>query len=521
MPAQHPRGGARLTLRFAKYQALGNDYLVIEPPDAALVTPALVRRLCDRHLGVGADGVLVPATPPPGSDFALAIWNPDGSEAEKSGNGLRIFARFLWDRGRVGAEPFTVATRGGRVRCQVRASGARIVVEMGRAVFAGPDEMLALAGGPLRVTVLSIGNPHCVVRLDAISPELARRLGPQLETHPRFPGRTNVQLVQVLARDRLQLEIWERGAGYTLASGSSACAAAAAAVRWGACDGEIAVGMPGGILAIGVGPDFELTLQGPAEPVFEGESSVSASARAARAAARRAARPPGCATARAARGRRRARARRDRAACPPLRPARETRGGSPCRARGAGSSAGARWPSSAPRRAGSARVRVGSAASRARRSPRRAARRGRARPRRSRVRRSTSVSRMRPRPSPSAVALQQRRAPCPPPRASAQSETGRIARSAACSAFRVSASRSLLVSSDDDAREVESRSSMRDSVRGSCARAFSGSTSGGVGTNWTPYWPSWITRSRLRSAQRVLQVARARRRRRAAGTCAR
>ena len=269
MSAQHPRSGARLRLAFAKYQALGNDYLVVEP--GAEPTRALVQRLCDRHFGVGADGVLAPRPPPAGADFALAIWNPDGSEAEKSGNGLRIFARWLFDRGRVGAAPFTVETRGGRVRCQVRDAGARIAVEMGRAVFAGPDETLALPDGPLRVSVLSLGNPHCVVTLDEISPGLARRLGPQLETHPRFPERTNVQLLRVLDRRRIQLEIWERGAGYTLASGSSACAAAAAAVRAGLCDGELTAAMPGGTLAIRVSPELELGMEGPAEKVFEGE----------------------------------------------------------------------------------------------------------------------------------------------------------------------------------------------------------------------------------------------------------
>jgi diaminopimelate epimerase len=256
-------------LRFAKYQALGNDYLVLEPgsrPDSELV-----RRLCDRHFGAGADGVLARAAPAAGADFALAIWNPDGSEAEKSGNGLRIFARWLFDRGEVSAAPFTVATRGGVVRCQVRERGARISVEMGRAVFAGPEETLLLPDGPLRVTVLSLGNPHCVVLLDEISPALARRLGSQLEAHPRFPARTNVQLTRVLARDRLQLEIWERGAGYTLASGSSACAAAAAAVRAGLCDAVATVQMPGGSLSVRVGAAFDVTQEGPAERVFTGE----------------------------------------------------------------------------------------------------------------------------------------------------------------------------------------------------------------------------------------------------------
>jgi diaminopimelate epimerase len=246
---------------------------VVEADAAAPLTPERVRRLCDRHFGVGADGVLVPLPAPAGSDFALAIWNPDGSEAEKSGNGLRIFARWLFDRGRVAGAPFTVATKGGRVCCQVHEAGARIVVAMGRARFAGPEETLALPGAPLpiRFTAVDLGNPHCVVRCEEVSAELVRRLGPQLETHPRFPGRTNVQLAQVLARDRLRIEIWERGAGHTLASGSSACAAAAAAVRWSACDGAVTVEMPGGTLAIRVSPDYDVTMEGPAEKVFEGE----------------------------------------------------------------------------------------------------------------------------------------------------------------------------------------------------------------------------------------------------------
>jgi diaminopimelate epimerase len=262
-------------VRFVKYQALGNDYLVVEEPESASIAPGLVRRLCDRHFGVGADGVLVPGAAADGADFSLAIWNPDGSSAEKSGNGLRIFARWLFDRGRVGSEPFTVATRGGRVRCRVHEGGARIAVEMGRAVFAGPDETLGLADGPVRATVLSLGNPHAVLLLDEVSPALARRLGPQLETHPRFPARTNVQLAQVLDRRTLRLEIWERGAGYTLASGSSACAAAAAAVRAGRCDGDVTVEMPGGSLAVRVGADDEITMEGPAERVFEGEARLA------------------------------------------------------------------------------------------------------------------------------------------------------------------------------------------------------------------------------------------------------
>jgi diaminopimelate epimerase len=273
-------------VRFHKYQALGNDYLVLEAEGADL--PAtLVRAVCDRHLGIGADGVLVEdvtpgGAPPPADGLALRILNPDGSEAEKSGNGLRIFARYLWDQGRVGVEPFEVVTRGGVVRCQVRDAGRMVYVEMGVASFDAAaipvtgsrrevvDEEIEARGERLRFTAVCLGNPHCVVFVDAPTAELARRLGPALETHPSFPRRANVQFVRVVDRGRIELQIWERGAGYTLASGSSACAAAAACVRLGWCDEEVTVAMPGGELAVGVGADFALTMLGPVRKVAEG-----------------------------------------------------------------------------------------------------------------------------------------------------------------------------------------------------------------------------------------------------------
>ncbi len=267
-------------MRFHKYQALGNDYLVLEPGDAEL-PGASVRAICDRHLGVGADGVLVEGATSDGR-LAVRIVNPDGSEAEKSGNGLRIFARYLWDRGRVGDEAFDVATQGGTVRCQVRDGGRMVFVAMGAASFdsaaipvAGPprevvDEPLEVAGERMCVTAVTVGNPHCVVVVDEPTEALARRLGPALEAHPIFPNRTNVQFVRVVDRHRIVLEIWERGAGYTLASGSSACAAAAAAVRLHLCEGNVTVAMPGGELAIGVGAGLALTLLGPVAKVAEG-----------------------------------------------------------------------------------------------------------------------------------------------------------------------------------------------------------------------------------------------------------
>jgi diaminopimelate epimerase len=267
-------------VRFHKYQALGNDYLVLELDGAGTPASALVRRLCDRHFGVGADGILV--ADEAGAPFSLRIFNPDGSEAEKSGNGLRIFARYLRDTGRVGAEPFDVLTQGGRARCEVLAGGRQIVVDMGTASFASAEipvrgprreviaEAIEVAGERLRFTGVTVGNPHCVVHTGEATREIAVRLGPLLERHALFPNRTNVQFVQVVDRTRIKIEIWERGAGYTLASGSSSCAAAAASVRLGLCDGGVTVAMPGGELSILVSPTFSLRMSGPAEKVAEG-----------------------------------------------------------------------------------------------------------------------------------------------------------------------------------------------------------------------------------------------------------
>ena len=278
-------------MRFHKYQGLGNDYIVLERADLggagsgdSQLPATLIRRICDRHYGVGSDGILVEAATPDG-ELALRIFNPDGSEAEKSGNGLRIFARYLWDEGRVGDDPFAAVTKGGTVRCRVSDGGRMAFVEMGVARFdselipvSGPprevvDEPIDAGGERLRFTGVTVGNPHCVVHVDEPTPELARRLGPLLETHALFPERTNVQFVRVLGRHRITIEIWERGAGYTLASGSSSCAAAAASVRLGLCSGDVTVEMPGGSLEIGVGEDYALTMLGPVGRVADGTIS--------------------------------------------------------------------------------------------------------------------------------------------------------------------------------------------------------------------------------------------------------
>jgi len=272
-------------MRFHKYHALGNDYLVMDPADGIeRLEPTAVRKICHRNYGVGSDGILHGPLATNKGDFGLRIWNPDGSEAEKSGNGLRIFSRFLLDSGRVQpGRPFTVDTPGGRVRCEVNAGGARVTVEMGRVSFdaaqipvsgvAGEVLGQQLTAGEMIVTynAATIGNPHCVVARDEVSAEEARALGPQLENHPIFPNRTNVQFLQVLDRNNIRIEIWERGAGYTLASGSSSSAAAAVAHRLGLCDRDITVHMPGGNLRIQIAEDYAITMTGPVTRVAAGE----------------------------------------------------------------------------------------------------------------------------------------------------------------------------------------------------------------------------------------------------------
>lgn len=271
-------------MRFHKYHALGNDYLVLEgvSPEPG---PEVVRRLCERHRGVGADGVLC-ETDGAGVAFGLRVHNPDGSEAETSGNGLRIFARYLRDVGRVGEDEFCVRTRSGVATCAVTADGGRVRVAMGRAWFAservpvtGPlrevvDEPL---GDPYpdgwRFTAVSMGNPHVVVQVAQARPALARRWGPVLELDARFPRRTNVQFVQVVSADRLRVMVWERGAGFTEASGSSACAAAAAMRRLGHTAAEVVVSMPGGDLNVTVSDDFEVGQEGPVAAVAAGTVS--------------------------------------------------------------------------------------------------------------------------------------------------------------------------------------------------------------------------------------------------------
>jgi diaminopimelate epimerase len=280
-----------MAVHFKKYHGLGNDYLVIDPnvQDFAM-TEANIRLICNRNFGVGSDGILY------GPTFendvpALRIFNPDGCEAEKSGNGLRIFAKYLFEKKYVRLKSFKIKTLGGIVDVQVQDKTANLIrINMGKVTFlspeipvAGPrrevvDETLDINGTEYKVTCLSIGNPHCVIPMpDAkrrvghdVSEETARALGPFVENHKMFPHRINMQIVRVIDRANIDIRIWERGAGYTLASGSSSCAAAAASHRLGFVDNDVTVHMPGGTLRIEIGNDGQIHMTGPVEGTFEG-----------------------------------------------------------------------------------------------------------------------------------------------------------------------------------------------------------------------------------------------------------
>ena len=297
---------------YFKGHGLGNEYIVLDPRESTFeLTPGRITRICDRQKGIGSDGVLT-LEDSDSADFGLRIWNPDGSEAETSGNGLRIFALYLHATGRTRKKSFTVETRGGTVRVETKHSqraaedGSGPVlgttVHMGKATFrpeALPctldvDELIeqpiTAAGETLTFTGVSISNPHCVVfhpqskRWTETDPHRSEvqlwtrddllRLGPVLETHAIFPQRTNVQLAEPTGPNSIRILIWERGAGETPSSGSSACAAASAAVRLGLVRSPVTVESPGGELLVDVDEGLILTLTGPVDEVARGTISA-------------------------------------------------------------------------------------------------------------------------------------------------------------------------------------------------------------------------------------------------------
>jgi diaminopimelate epimerase len=271
---------------FVKSHGLGNDYIVLNSDriDFQLTEKAIIR-ICDYHFGIGSDGILLKVNSGI-ADFGLRILNPDASEAEKSGNGLRIFAKYLYDYKFAAEKSFTIETPGGVVRAEVieerEGKAKTIKVDMGKAYFKSVDvpvkcdkeecidETLHLEYKEYKINCVSLGNPHCVVIKDELDEKEIRQFGPQIENHPIFPNRINVQFAKVISPTEVEAIIWERGAGWTLASGSSSCAVASVMVKHGLTERDITVKMHGGSLKIEIAEDWEIRMTGEVREIASG-----------------------------------------------------------------------------------------------------------------------------------------------------------------------------------------------------------------------------------------------------------
>jgi diaminopimelate epimerase len=270
---------------FYKYHALGNDYIVIDPVKTKFnPTHENIKILCRRHTAIGADGIIFgPVDYKKGGDFIAKIFNSDGSETEISGNGIRIFAKYLWQEGYIKEKSFHIKTISGKIAVSILDDKAKYIqADMGTYSFTSTDipakgdvrevisEQIVINSKPYSATCVSTGNPHAVVFTDKLSKEELLRIGPALENHYLFPKKINVQFVKVLDKNHLQIKIWERGSGYTLASGSSACAAACAAKQLDLTADKVSVQMPGGIVEIEITSKDHILLTGPVENICSG-----------------------------------------------------------------------------------------------------------------------------------------------------------------------------------------------------------------------------------------------------------
>ena len=284
-----------MRISFTKMQGAGNDFVVLDETRGLLgLSAAHYRLLGDRHFGVGADQILtVRASPAPGIDFEYIIHNADGAEVEQCGNGARCFARFVRDQGLCSKDTIRVQTRAGVIEPRIMPDG-RVTVDMGAPVFALADIpfdaaglqpqrsgsweqwplLLADAGKQETVSlaVLSMGNPHAVLQVADVASAPVATLGPLIQRNPAFPRGVNVGFMQIVQRDQIQLRVFERGVGETLACGSGACAAVVAGIRLGLLDSVVAVQTRGGTLSISwAGGVASVMMTGPATPVFQGE----------------------------------------------------------------------------------------------------------------------------------------------------------------------------------------------------------------------------------------------------------
>ena len=272
---------------FVKSHGLGNEYIVLQKDNIDFnLTEEAIKTLCNVHFGIGSDGILLKVNSK-NADFGLGIFNPDGSKAEKSGNGLRIFCKFLYDYGFTnGKRRWTVETKGGIVNAKVEAEengkAKVITIDMGRATFKAKEipvnvETDEVLDYPLKVedkefliNCVSVGNPHCVIVVDDLNDKEVKKYGKLIEIYPIFPNRTNVQFVKPINKNTVEIRIWERGAGYTLASGSSSSAVASVMVKKGITDKNVLVKMPGGGLKISIDENFDIKMTGEVEEICSG-----------------------------------------------------------------------------------------------------------------------------------------------------------------------------------------------------------------------------------------------------------
>ena len=278
-----------MNLNFHKYEALGNDYLILAPSEwTLLLTSSTIEKLCDRRLGIGADGLLVGPYPSE-NGFALRIFNADGSECKKSGNGLRIFAQYLCDAGYVSGSNTCIhlLATGEDILVHFLSEDQLVCVELGGYSFDAIDipvctkktrilnEVLKINEYDLRISCVHIGNPHCVVFGPHPTEELARNLGPRIGASELFPEKTNVHFVNIMARNLINMEAWERGAGYTLASGNGASAAVVICRQLDFVDDDVIVQMPGGQVRVKINSVGKISITGSARAIYSGRLASS------------------------------------------------------------------------------------------------------------------------------------------------------------------------------------------------------------------------------------------------------
>jgi len=284
-------------IKFTKMHGLGNDYLLVDvmegdAPDEGKL-PAIAKAISDRHFGVGADGIIL-VEPSRAADFKMRIFNSDGSEAEMCGNGVRLFARYVYEHGYTRERDMEIETLAGIIRPRLRLRGRKITgvrVDMGEPKLRsseipmkGPDrervlrERIRVVGRRYEITAVSMGNPHCVIFVDNADTAKVEEVGPAIERHDLFPRRTNVEFAQIVGDGEIAMRVWERGAGETLACGTGASAVLVAAVLNGLSPRKATIHLRGGDLKAGWNQeDNHVFIEGPAEEVCTGETRLDES----------------------------------------------------------------------------------------------------------------------------------------------------------------------------------------------------------------------------------------------------